>query len=324
MNAFDYIVQILYALRRWTYDAAHACWDSNWVPNVVGDWIWDFYEQLATWIAKTNQLSGWYNYTVRKITTFLNIDEIRASLKTWLDAAQDAWNWVVNHFQNVVSDVATWWYAYNNPIRLFIEGIRSNLQTAISSLTTALTGFRQIWDTFWTSIWPQFLRELQVKWNEFSQALADLWQKVTVALSDFWNNKVWPGLKSIWQFLAELHIPTWEEIWNYIFSKIPWIGGLKNWWDETYYKLKDFWADPIGTVKSWLPWNWIADKVWEWIGEMLETEETIKDMEDKTPETIDVVAETISTLSTAETAAVEMQEGVIDETLAEIKRSWQR
>jgi len=85
----------------------------------VEDWVWPFYhfapvflyiaDAFARLAYQFERFNDWVDFATDKVADILNLTEIRQSLKTWLDYATWAWNWIRDAWNNVRAIVNDWW-----------------------------------------------------------------------------------------------------------------------------------------------------------------------------------------------------------------------
>lgn len=233
-DASDFFYEIYLEVYGWIYPFWLAATFFYSLCLIFNDLAWDFY-----------YFGNWVNDVANKITQILSYANIAAYFRKWFDWAEDAWDWVTNAYSNIVSNVTTWWDASNNPIRLFIKAADQAISNTLSILSAAFNNLKVAWDNFWTVIFPQWIASLQNLWNSFTAFVASIGQTILEYLQAFWNSTIFPAFQSIWQFLSALHIPTWDEIWSFVFSKLPGIDDILNWWAEFWLDVKTFFTEPL-------------------------------------------------------------------------------
>ena len=305
---------------------------SDWLLNAyseVSGWVWPF-NKLATplyylylafyeiWYW-SYYLDSWLAWAYGRINQILDITTITNYFTTWINYATNAWNWVVNHFSYVVSDVTTWWNASNNPIKLYIQQAIATITAIPDWLVSEFTNLKTAWDNFWTYTFPQWIATVQDLWNQFSTFVASIGQTILSHLNAFWDSTIFPALESIRQSLSSLNIPSWDEIWSFIFSKLPGIDDILNWWSEFSSNVKDFFINPI----TWLlgKWNW--DIFFGWISPFFEaaggTEAERDEQYSKVPEVHAAIDEHAAILKDPDLTAAHEVWGLIEPELNKIR-----
>lgn len=103
--------------------------------------FWD----LTTPIA---QLGDWADNVAYKVTKILSISDIRAALKTWLDYATWAWDWVSDWWANVADVVTSWWSTASLTVQVWIDDAVHITLAQIDAVRITLAQIASSWDSF--------------------------------------------------------------------------------------------------------------------------------------------------------------------------------
>jgi len=245
--------------------------------SILGTPLWCLYCAFYYLTSSFIDFNTWLTWAAGRINQILDITTITSYFQTWINYAINAYNWVYLHFYNVVSDVTTWWSASNNPIRLYIDQAISTIQGLPDWFMSEFTSFKLAWDNFWSYTFPQWMASLQSLWNSFTTFVASIGQTILSHLNAFWDSTIFPALESIWQALAALQFPSWDEIWSFIFSKLPGIDDILNWWSETWTDVKDFFAEPT----AWLLKRFSGDIFYSFLTPFIEDAGGTKEARDE-------------------------------------------
>jgi len=304
----DYFLSQYYSASGWPY-----------VGNLIGSvflYLYLFFYYLTYYFG---QFNSWLVWATGRIDQILDITTITSYFSTWINCTLTAWSWVYSHFSNVVSDVTAWWNASNNPIRLYIGQAISTIQGLPDWFMSEFTSLKTGWDNFWNVTWPQWMTTLHDLGVSFLAFVNSIGQTILSHLNAFWDSTIFPALSSIWQSLSSLNIPSWDEIWSFIFSKLPGIDDILNWWSELSSNVKDFFINPI----TWLlgKWNW--DIFFGWISPFFEaaggTEAERDEQYSKVPEVHAAIDEHAAILKDPDLTAAHEVWGLIEPELAKIR-----
>ena len=272
----------------------------DWLLNAyytVNGWIWPF-KALATplyyiYVAFFYlalyfvNFQNWIIEVTNRLSQILSITQITSYFQTWITYATTAYNWVVSATTNVRLILDSWWREASQQVYFAIEQAKYWVLVQLNNLAYNYAAVQAWWNDFCTYTWPQWLASLQSLWNSFTAFVASIGQTILSHLNAFWSSTIFPAFESIWQTLAALHIPTWDEIRSFIFSSLPGIADILNWWNEFYKDVKEFFLNPLDTLAIWLHLEEFADLLDQGIAEMEATEDTI---EEEFDEDIDPIA----------------------------------
>ena len=183
----------------------------------VSGWIWPFhylqyplyglYQVCRSLLTPIAHFSDWTREVWTKILQVFSLEQITSFFRPWLDAAVNAWNWVVNSFWNVWNIVEDWWSSAQWTVRSWIAMATQGFNTLIVW-----------WDEFWKITWPGWMATLEVLGDDvthfFTHTLPDLLDYLK--LENWWNGKLFAVDGLIGSRLVEW-FPFYDdlvEIWN--------------------------------------------------------------------------------------------------------------
>jgi len=128
--------------------------------------------------------------------------DVFSLLQSWLTFAEDAWYWVANAFNNVVSIIWEWW-----PIAL------DYVMTYINNAVEGLTELREAWDTFWTVTLPSLvsLDWLGIWWEG---KIEDVQSLITTAIENL--NILMVG----WQEIRDQVFEFFNDPYGWIYNRL--------------------------------------------------------------------------------------------------------
>jgi len=205
-------------------DMALWCWSHDPPFGWLGDRFLDIYDLLTTAHYGLYLLAEDYEDLWERVIDVLTESDIFRLLRTWLNYAEDAWNWVLYAFSNVVAIVDIWWQATRITVQGWIE--------------TATQGFNELkvaWDEFWNVTWPGILADiasLKGEWINFWSITFPTLVSFTW-LTTWWNDRL-------------LDINSLIESWTLTLAPF-WEG-----WQEIRDQVLEFFADPL---------KWLYDRL---------------------------------------------------------------
>lgn len=131
---------------------------------------------------------------------------------------------LANRISTWWSDLGEWWTTRQPIIQGWIDVARGWLNDRLNWVQGGLDQLRQKWDNFWTSTWPQLLRDfnalvVQVG-NFFTQTLPRLAEKldITKAFNDF--RLEWKDLFNFWSGFKDSIVAFFEDPEKWLLDKI--------------------------------------------------------------------------------------------------------
>ena len=148
-----------------------------------------------------------------------------------VEVGRNAWNDLqleASKLWNAISvwwdDLGDWWQAKKQWVIDRIALTSDWLRGLINDVTKSLQRLNATWDNFWTSIWPQLLRDfnaLLVKvGNFFTQTLPRLAEKldITKAFNDF--RLEWKDLFNFWSGFKDTIVAFFEDPEEWLLKRI--------------------------------------------------------------------------------------------------------
>lgn len=227
MWVLDKIAHFFYDLFAFFGKIAFECWDSFYIPNIIGDWLWDV--GRACW-----DISDWFYHfslqmdaLVSQIGDTLTWSNIRSLILSWLPDLTKVITWWQNWTTWLGQKIDEWWLA-----------TKSTVQGWIDIATQGFDNLVVAWDNFWTTTFPYWtskLDDLKAGWDNF-------WTVTFPTLVDF----TWLG---IW----------WDSRWKEI-------EELKDSWFKDYEPFWEGWQDWKDSVVEFFddPLEWLLGKFTDW------------------------------------------------------------
>jgi len=187
-------------------DYFYAAW------NEARDWIWPFsmlqyplyalsdaFWSLLTPVA---QFADWTWDVSQSLNDFLDRSGILSFLRTWLNYAEWAWYWILDHVSIIVGILEAWWSGTSSTVLAWIDAALSGAQALINQVVADLGNLRTAWDNFWTITWPALVADLgglRSSWESFvSSTLPGL--------------ATWTGSQSLIESTLRTWFPFYDEL----------------------------------------------------------------------------------------------------------------
>ncbi|GAJ14636.1 unnamed protein product, partial [marine sediment metagenome] len=164
----------------------------------------------------------WAEDVWNRILKIFSLGEITAYFRTWIDAAINAWDWVVNSFWNVWNIVEDWWDATKITVLGWIDIVK---QWVIETYDATLKGFAElqpVWDFFkgklenlenvlnWYFEWRDQVVGAVIRWG-FVTAL-DVAGLIAAAFLE--RDDFWAGWQDIRGKVADFFTDPLEFLWT--------------------------------------------------------------------------------------------------------------
>ena len=193
----------------------------------VKGWVWPFYYlqyplyglyqvfwDLLTPIA---QFWIWAEDVWNKVQQIFSLEQITAYFRTWIDAASNAWDWVVNSFWNVWNIVEDWWSAAKYTVLAWIYEAKLWFQALLNEANAWIAQLQEYWDSIVGKI---------PTWDEVAAWWGNWPGNVMTVITDWWVG----ALLSVAGLIASAFIER-EDFW----------AG----WQDFREKVADFFTDPL-------------------------------------------------------------------------------
>jgi hypothetical protein len=230
-SARDYFLSQYYSASGWPY-----------VGGLIGSVFYYLYLFFYYFSYYFGQFNSWLVWAAGRINQILDWNLIKNKILEWFPALQSVYDWVRNEWNNIISDVTTWWGASNNPIRVFIS---SAISVAIAPFNWVITEFNNLkvaWDNFWTVTFPE--------WKAKAEAIISFF----VGEFDLFRQDPIKYLREKF----EIYILPWA------IENIPFVGTVYNWYINHKEFITEFLNDPWGYLV-----NWAKETIAAWVSEHL-------------------------------------------------------
>jgi hypothetical protein len=171
---FSYIQYPFYSLYR-------AFWSLLWPIADLGDWLGDLDDRIADVMDRAGVLS---------------------LLRTWINYAEAAWDWISDSWRNVTSIVASWWSGTSSMVLAWIDQVRDYARVLVDQVRASLGDLRSSWDNFWTISWPTMLSDLgglRSSWESFLSSTLP-------------NLATWTGSQALIETTIRTFFPFYDEL----------------------------------------------------------------------------------------------------------------
>jgi len=193
MRFMDWIIEELWDIAEWFYDAYH----------IVKDW-WSPFNLLATplyaiygrfkWLAEDfYDFREWLEWVLDLLGEILSWTYIKSLIRSWLYGIEAVIDWFLSWTYWVRQEIADWW-----------SGILPYILDYIDSVVEGWEDFVTTWDTFWRTIYPTLVSFdwLGVWWNS---RLLDVQDLIHTAILDIEGSLAgWQEVRdSVFEFFAD-------------------------------------------------------------------------------------------------------------------------
>jgi len=202
----------------------------------VGNWFYDgtadFSPGPGCLYSRTLEFNTWVGGAVQKLKEILTWDNIYDSLLVYLNAALDAWAWVLHAVTHVTDIVTNWWLSVQVTVQGWIEIAKQWAKDLIDQVSSSVAGLQEAWDNFKGMI--PTLNEVILWWSNWR---AGVWS----LLDTWWNDRLLDV-----QSLIDSSFITW----------LPFYDNLVSLWDS----IEEFFTDP----EEWLynAFDRIIERFW--------------------------------------------------------------
>ncbi len=222
----DNIVEWLDSVAGFFYDAYQE----------VRGWVWPFYYLQyplyalyeAFWYITYyfGQFNEWLDWAAGRLAAIFSLEQITAYFRTWIDAAINAWNWVVNAFQNVWNIVDDWWSSAKYAVLAWIDDAKLWFQALLDEANAWLARLQSYWDSIagkiptwdevvtWWKSWPGQVWSVITSW--WGGALLDVMGLIGTAFTE--RDSWWAGWEDFRDKVAEFFTDPLEFLLNRFFD----------------------------------------------------------------------------------------------------------
>lgn len=213
MNLFDYLRQYFYEAYEFWIDVAIECYGSWYVPDALGD----LFNKVATaflYMAfKFADAAEWYRDVAGAIKTILTWDFIWDKIKEYAEPLFEIIK-ALTAFGTAFGDlVTTWW-------ETTLEAVKELIATAVE----ALPGLKEAWDSFWDTVWPEFIGvfdTLKGAWDDFvTNTLPNLLD--FTKLGEWWEGKL-PDIGSLITSTLGNWFPFYDTLASFFINPLDWL-----------------------------------------------------------------------------------------------------
>jgi len=182
-----------------------------------------FYSLHSTFVGLSwafYSFNQWVSDVAAKVAGILSYTNIYSYFQSYFTAALNAWNWVINAFNNIWSIVDNWWSSAQYIVLAWIDDAKSYAASLVAGVNSWLVTLQGAWDSFKGRI--PTIDELIYWWSN--------WTGYVLSAIDTW----WTGTVLEVQNLLDSAFLEREPFW----------AGWQDWRD----KVTEFFSDP----EDWL------------------------------------------------------------------------
>jgi hypothetical protein len=179
------IYDVVYDIGTWLYDAYYTVKDWVWPFNLLADPIYYVYWGCRLALNPILSFNLWVDYIIYQVSRIRSWEDIIGLLETWRTMAENAWAWVLDWRDNVLSAIDTWWNSSDNPIRPYVDSTWQSAKDLVANVQKEVSQVHAAWDDFWTTTYPTLIS------SSDANTLVDT--KITEA-SPFWAG--WQDVKN--------------------------------------------------------------------------------------------------------------------------------
>lgn len=199
MRFLDRIIGYILDIALFFLDLSHEVRDwGNWA-RWAADFLVDVADAFARMAYQFEKFNDWVSYVADMVEDILNLTEIRLALKTWLDYATWAWNWVRNAWYNVKAIIDDWWgtviptvYGWIDEAKqwasLQIDSLETKVNSILANVNELLAQIPDVseliaWFSNW---WGNILANLGTWWDDRLLDVQGLIDSAFVIRESFW------------------------------------------------------------------------------------------------------------------------------------------
>lgn len=220
MTVIDRIVEFLFDASIFTYNIYLEVYSWIYPFSLAAGFFYQLSNIFASLARSFYDFGVWIDSIISQLATFLSWSNLEMWFKDWKTKILDAWNWIVDAWNNIWNEVDDWWATTKPTVKGWI-----------TTATEGLATLKADWNTFWTITFPGWTNKLDT---------------VKTAWDNFWT-VTFPDLVSF-KWLTTWWDSRWKEVDSLIdswFKKYePFWSGWQDWKD----KIIEFFTDP----EEWL------------------------------------------------------------------------
>jgi len=144
----------------------------------------------------------WVDSAQAQLANILSWSTIVSYIKAWLPGLENAVNWFLNAWNNVLAAIGDWWGATQPTVQGWIDSAKQFLQTQINSLSNWLAGLEAD------------VQELLGQLPSLGEILAwfgDWWANILTRIEAWWDEKLL-GINSLIESTLRAWFPFYDEL----------------------------------------------------------------------------------------------------------------
>jgi len=217
----DWIIDGLWDIADWFYDAYQTASDWGWPWSLISAVFFHLYDSFRDMAISFAYFGFWILDVSDKILAMLTFDNVYYYLKSYLDAAMDAWAWVESSWLNVWDIVDVWWTVTGAEVLdqlgviqdwtaqqlSYLETAILELQAAIDNLDLELPDVTVILDWF-ANWWSNILEHLNTWWLGRLLDIQALIDSAFILRETYWQG--WQDLRdTVFEFFSDPLVWLW-------------------------------------------------------------------------------------------------------------------
>lgn len=187
-NVSEYFYDAYLEVRGWIYPFSYL--------SIPLYYLYRAFNELAYYFGEFN---GWLSWAADRIDSILDTWDIQSLLRDTIDAAINAWDWVVNAFRNVWVIVDEWWFATQGVVLAWVAEAKEYSKSLVDMLGQSLARLQYQWDNFkpqlptiteiiswFSNWWGNIQANLETWWTQKTLEIQSLIDSAFILRSDFW------------------------------------------------------------------------------------------------------------------------------------------
>lgn len=155
MDFLDTILSRLWDASDWFYSAYKTVSDWWWPFNLLQHPLYGLYDVTHSMIIPLAQFNDWLRGVWQKVQEIVSPSQLFKLFSSWIDKAEQAWDWIVNAFGNIWDIISQWWLTIRDTVLSWIDSAKEFASQIVENLTLEFNELRAKWDEFWTKTLPK-------------------------------------------------------------------------------------------------------------------------------------------------------------------------
>ena len=148
MWVLDRIAEYFWGLYSFFNNVAWECWSSFYIPDAVGDFMWDIARGCMDISDRFISFSLAMSSILQQLGEVLTWSNIRSLILGWLPDLESALSWWQGWWYWVGQVVGSWWSSAQYTVQGWIDIAVSGVEGLVGQLEASLARLQGSWDTF--------------------------------------------------------------------------------------------------------------------------------------------------------------------------------